>query len=150
MPNFLFCFLRMCFSCRHTCLISFFVSYACVSLTIIHTQIFFSSFMHVFHSIITLNNKNPGDELSRIFEALYCLQAVSLTLCYDYFIYDFFLLRTLKITTSSRRPPSEQPSCAGRCRLLLPTARGIPARPPRRPSARRSCLPPPQCAYDVQ
>ena len=28
--NFLFCFLRMCFPCRHTCLISFFVSYACV------------------------------------------------------------------------------------------------------------------------
>ena len=56
MPNFLFCFLRMCFLCRHTYLISFFVSYACVSLTIIHTQIFFSSFMHVFH----LNNKKSG------------------------------------------------------------------------------------------
>ena len=55
----------MCFPCRHTYLILFFVSYACVSLTIIHTQIFFSSFMHVFHNILTLNNKNPGDELSR-------------------------------------------------------------------------------------
>lgn len=54
----------MCFPCWHTYLISFFVSCACVSLTIIHTQIFFSSFMHVFHNIITLN-KNPGKELSR-------------------------------------------------------------------------------------
>ena len=138
-PNFLFCFLRMCFPCRHTCLISFFVSYACVSLTIIHTQIFFSSFMHVFHSIITLNNKNPGDELSRIFEALYCLQAVSLT-----------FYGGIMITTSSRQPPSEWLSYAGKCCLLLPVRQAFPARPPRRPSARRSCLPPPQCAYDVQ
>ena len=66
MPDFVFRFLRMCFPCRHTYLISFFAFYACVSLTIIHTQIFFSSFMHVFHNIITLNNKNPGKELSQI------------------------------------------------------------------------------------
>ena len=48
----------------------------------------------------TLIIKNPGDEPFRIFKALYCLyclQAVSLTLCYDYFIYDFFVLRTLKL-----------------------------------------------------
>ena len=59
----------------------------------------------------TLIIKNPGNELSRIFEALYCLQAVSLTLCYDYFIYDFFVLCTLKIVTSIRNPDF-RPSCS--------------------------------------
>lgn len=59
----------------------------------------------------TLIIKNPGNELSRIFEALYCLQAVSLTLCYDYFIYDFSVLCVLKIVTSIRNPDF-RPSCS--------------------------------------
>lgn len=138
-PDFVFRFLRMCFPCRHTCLISLFISYACVSLTIIHTQIFFSSFMHVFHIIITLNTKNPGDELSRIFGALYCLQAVSLT-----------FYGGITITTSSRQPPSEWLSYAGKCRLLLPVRQAFPALPPRHPSIQQSCLRPPRYACGAQ